>query len=234
MPTINASKYGFMSNSAQGSGAFSTARNASTASGTAFNQPTGDQVTTSYSIGFSSKGDTATLKRSWWAFDVSSYASGYTISNLNLKFDPTTSTSTNFPIAVIKSTAQGNANTNLAQSDWDSLDFNTLYSTNSSTNYWPDTNSVSTIDLNSTAIAAFSTSYLKICIVWWFDYTGVGSLVTANGLAYQNYNYTPRITFSAAASGWSGGTVNTVSANTDNSINTIGYSNIEAVNTVSS
>jgi hypothetical protein len=74
-------------------------------------------------IGFSSKGDSATLKRSWWAFNVSSYASGYTISNLNLKFDPTTNTSTNFPIAVIKSTAQGNADTNLSQSDWDSLDF---------------------------------------------------------------------------------------------------------------
>jgi hypothetical protein len=58
---------------------------------------------------------------------------------------------------------------------------NTLYSDNSSTNYWPDSNSVSTIGLNSTAISAFSTSYLKVCIVWWYDYTGTGSLVTANG-----------------------------------------------------
>ena len=220
MPTINASKYGFMSNSAQGSGAFSTARNASTASGTAFNQPTGTQTTTSYNIGFSSKGDTATLKRSWWAFNVSSYASGYTISNLNLKFDPTTNTSTNFPIAVIKSTAQGNANTNLSQSDWDSLDFNTLYSTNSSGNYWPDSNSVSTISLNSTAISAFSTSYLKVCIVWWYDYTGIGSLVTANGVAYQNYNYTPRIEFTAVASGYPNTVINVADHSKINNIST--------------
>ena len=234
MPTINASKYGFMSNSAQGSGAFTTARNASSASGTAFNQPTGDQITTSFNIGFSSKGDTATLKRSWWAFDVSTYASGYTITDLQIQFDPTTNTSTNFPIAIVKSTAQGNADTNLTQADWNNLDFNTLYSANSSTNYWPDTNSVSTIDLNSTAIAAFSTSYLKICILWYFDYSGIGSLVTANGQAYQSYNYVPRITFSAAASGWSGGDINTVAVNADNKVNGVGYANIEEVNTVSS
>ena len=234
MPTINASKYGFMSNSAQGSGAFTTARNASSASGTAFNQPTGDQITTSFNIGFSSKGDTATLKRSWWAFDVSTYASGYTITDLQIQFDPTTNTSTNFPIAIVKSTAQGNADTNLTQADWNNLDFNTLYSANSSTNYWPDSSSVSTIDLNSTAIAAFSTSYLKICILWYFDYSGIGSLVTANGQAYQSYNYVPRITFSAAASGWSGGDINTVAVNADNKVNGVGYANIEEVNTVSS
>ncbi len=234
MPTINASKYGFMTNSATGTGAFATARGASTASGTAFNQPTGTQTTTSYNIGFSSKGDSATLKRSWWAFDVTTYQSGYTITDLQLQFDPTTNTSTNFPIIVVASTAQGNANSNLTQSDWDAFDSGTTYTTTATTNYWPDTNNVSTLDLNSTAISAFSTGYLKICIMWVFDYNGIGSLVTANGTAYQNYNYTPRITFSAAASGWSGGDINTVTNNIDNKVNTIGFSNIEAVNTVSS
>ena len=233
MPTINASKYGFMSNSGTGTGAFTNVRNASSATGAAFNQPTSTQTTTSFNLGFSSKGDSCTLKRSWWAFDVSTYASGYTITDLQIQFDPTTNTSTNYPIAIVKSTAQGNADTNLTQADWNNLDFNTLYSANSSGVYWPDTNSVSTIDLNSTAIAAFSTSYLKICILWYFDYSGLGSLVTANGQAYQNYNYVPRITFSAAASGWTGGDINTVTNNIDNKVNTTEFSDIEAVNTVS-
>ncbi len=203
MPTINASKYGYMINSADGSGAFATVRNGTSANGSVVNQSTTtSHFTTAANLGFSSKGDSATLRRTWWAFNVSSYASGYTITDLQLQFDPTTLTSTNFPIAVIKSTAQGNANANLTAADWDELDFNTLYSDNSSTNYWPDSNSVSTIDLNSTAISAFSTSYLKVCIVWWFDYTGVGALTNFNGQAGINYSYTPRITFSAAASGF--------------------------------
>ena len=227
MPTINASKYGYMISSASGTGAFATVRGASTATGTVINQSTSNnQYTVGANVAFSSKGDTATLRRTWWAFNVSSYASGYTISNLNLKFDPTTNTSTNFPIAVIKSTAQGNANTNLSQSDWDSLDFNTLYSDNSSTNYWPDSNSVSTIGLNSTAISAFSTGYLKVCIVWWFDYTGVGSLVTFNGQAVINYGYTPRIEFTAVASGYA----NTVINVADHSgINNVSTTDISAV-----
>ena len=233
MPTINASKYGFMSNSDTGTGAFNSVRNASSATGAAFNQPTSTQTTTSFNLGFSSKGDSCTLKRSWWAFDVSTYASGYTITDLQIQFDPTTNTSTNYPVAIVKSTAQGNADTNLTQADWNNLDFSTLYG-GSATTYWPDTNNVSTIDLNSTAIAAFSTSYLKICILWFYDYNGFGALTTTNGQAYQNYNYVPRITFSAVASGWSGGDINTVAVNVDNEINTIGYSNIEAVNTVSS
>ena len=232
MPTINASKYGYMINSADGSGAFSTVRNGTSANGSVVNQSTTtSHFTTAANLGFSSKGDSATLRRTWWAFNVSSYASGYTITDLQLQFDPTTNTSTNFPIAVIKSTAQGNADTNLSDTSWNDLDFNTLYSENSSTNYWPDTNSVSTIDLNSTAISAFSTGYLKVCIVWWFDYTGVGSLVTTNGNAYQNFSYTPRITFSAAASGYPN-KVNSIVAASGNKINSIIYTDVNKVNSV--
>ena len=227
MPTINASKYGYMISSAAGSGAFGTLRNGTSATGTVINQSTSNnQYTVGANQSFGSKGDSATLRRTWWAFNVSSYASGYTISNLNLKFDPTTSTSTNFPIAVIKSTAQGNVDTNLSQSDWDSLDFETLYSDNSSTNYWPDSNSVSTIGLNSTAISAFSTSYLKVCIVWWYDYTGTGVLTNFNGQGVINYGYTPRIEFTAVASGYA----NTVINVADHSgINNVGTTDISAV-----
>ena len=227
MPTINASKYGYMVSSASGTGAFSTVRNATSATGTVVNQPTStSQIPVQFNQGFSSKGDSATLRRQWWAFDVDTYSSGYTITDLQIQFDPTTNTSTNFPIAVIKSTAQGNADTNLSDTSWNDLDFNTLYSENSSTNYWPDTNSVSTIDLNSTAISAFSTGYLKVCIVWWYDYTGVGSLVTFNGQAVINYGYTPRIEFTAVASGYA----NTVINVADHSgINNVSTTDISAV-----
>ena len=235
MPTINASKYGYMISSASGTGAFATVRGASSATGTVINQSSSNnQFTVGANLGFSSKGDSATLRRTWWAFDVTSYQSGFTITDLQLQFDPTTNTSTNFPIIVIKSTAQGNADTNLTAADWNNFDTGTTYTTTSTNNYWPDTNSVSTLDLNSTAIAAFSTGYLKVCIQWVFDYNGIGSLTNFNGQAVVNYGYTPRIVFTAVASGWSGGDINTVAANTDNKINTIGFSNIEAVNTVSS
>ena len=232
MPTINASKYGYMVSSASGTGAFSTVRNATSATGTVVNQPTStSQIPVQFNQGFSSKGDSATLRRQWWAFDVDTYSSGYTITDLQIQFDPTTNTSTNFPIAVIKSTAQGNADTNLSDTSWNDLDFNTLYSENSSTNYWPDTNSVSTIDLNSTAISAFSTGYLKICIVWWLDYTGTGVLSTGNGNVYQNFSYTPRITFSAAASGFTK-KVNGITASTGQDLNGVNYSDISKVNGV--
>ena len=233
MPTINASKYGYMVNSASGTGAFSECRNATSATGTVVNQPTtNNQIPVQFSLGFSSKGDSATLRRQWWAFDVSSYASGFTISDLQINFDPTTNTSTNFPIIVLASTAQGNANSNLTAADWNNFDSGTTYTTTSTNNYWPDTNSVSTIDLNATAVSAFSTGYLKVCIQWVFDYNGIGSLVTANAQAYQNYNYVPRITFSAVASGY-GKTINAVSAEPSFKLNNVGYANIDKVNDVS-
>jgi len=232
MPTINAGKYGYMISSASGTGAFSTVRNATSATGTVVNQPTSNnQIPVQFSLAFGSKGDSATLRRSWLAFDVSSYASGFTISDLQLQFDPTNLTGTNFPIAIVASTAQGNANTNLSQNDWNNLDFGTLYGGSSST-YWPDTNNVSTIDLNSTAIAAFSTSYLKICILWYYDYTGTGSLVTTSSSAYQNFGYTPRITFSAVATGY-GNTINGVTAESGNKINAVSYTDLDKVNNAS-
>ena len=228
MPTINASKHGYMVNAADGSGAFTTARNASSANGSVFNQPSsGNANIVAANLGFSSKGDSAILRRAWWAFDVSSYASGFTITDLQIQFDPSTITSTNFPVQIVKSTAQGNADENLSQADWDAFDRTTLYG-GGSTTYWPDSNSVSTIDLNSTAIAAFSTSYLKLCIQWYFDYTGTGSLVNFNGQASINTSYTPRITFSAAASGY-GNAVNNVPAESLSKVNNVATADIDKV-----
>ena len=220
MPTINAGKYGYLVQSSTVS--FTALRNGTTA------LQVNNQPSSSNAIGVrfryvsGGKGSEWQLHRSYWAFDTSSYSSGYTITDLEIKFDPTTSTTTNFPVAVIKSTAQGNADSNLVSGDWDSLDFNTLYSANSSTNYWPDTNSVSTIALNSTAITDFSSGYLKVAIVWGFDYTNGGGLATPQTInAYQNFGYVPRLQFTATALGY-GNIVNGVES--ENIGNVIGVS----------
>jgi len=212
MPTINASKYGYLVQSSTVS--FNTLRNGTTA------LQVNNQPSSSNAIGVrfryvsGSKGSEWQLHRSYWAFDTSSYSSGYTITDLQVKFDPTTSTTSNFPIAIIQSTAQGNADTNLVSGDWDSLDFGTLYSANSSTNYWPDTNSVSTIDLNSTAVTDFSSGYLKVAIVWWHDYNNTGSLAATGTLnAYQNFGYVPRLQFTATATGYGNSVIGVASEN---------------------
>ena len=193
MPTITAGKFGNLFKSDTSS--WSNVRNGTTAD-QVNNQPTSTSAFAAR-VNFVSggKGSEWSLYRSYWAFNVTAYTSA-TISNLEVEFDPSNLSSTNFPIAIIKSTAQGNANTNLVAGDWDSLDFGTLYA-GSSTTYWPDTNSISTISLNSTAISAFTTGYLKLAVVWFFDYNNTEPLTTGNSGARQNMSYTPRINFDA-------------------------------------
>ena len=226
MPTINASKYGYLVQSSTTS--FLALRNGTTALQTN-NQPTSTKISVRFRYVAGGKGSEWQLHRAYWAFDTSTYSSGYTITDLQVKFDPTTSTSTNFPVAIIKSTAQGDADTNLVSGDWDSLDFNTLYSANSSTNYWPDTNSISTIALNSTAITDFSSGYLKIAIVWFFDYNNGGGLATPQTInAYQNFSYVPRLEFTATATGY-GNIVNGVEAENIGSVIGVSSANISKV-----
>lgn len=215
MPTINAGKYGILGNSSVNS--FSQVRNSSSANVITSNQPTSTSVLATrmrYVTG--SKGSEWILYRAFFAFDVTSYQSGYTISNVELEIDPTASSSSNMPIAIIKSTAQGNADTNLSSSDFGDVDFSTLYGGSTST-YWPDTNNVSQISLNSTAASAFSTGYLKFAVVWYYDYSNQAPLPsTVNG--YYNGSYTPRINFTAVAQGYANNVIGVDGANIDNII----------------
>jgi len=207
MPTINAGKYGILGASSTNS--FSQVRNATSANLITSNQPTSTNtiaVRMRYVTG--GKGSEWILYRAFYAFDVTSYQTGYTISNVELEIDPTASSTSNFPIAVIKSTAQGDADTNLSSSDFDNVDFSTLYG-GSSTTYWPDTNSVSQISLNSTAASDFSTGYLKLAVVWFYDYNNTQPFLAQTLNGYQNFSYVPRINFTAVASGY-GNTVNSV------------------------
>ena len=83
MPTINASKYGILGNSSVNS--FSQCRNSSNANDFTSNQPTSSNaisVRMRYVSG--GKGSEWQLYRAFFAFDVTSYQTGYTISNLRL------------------------------------------------------------------------------------------------------------------------------------------------------
>tara|TARA_R100001510_G_scaffold16175_1_gene13618 strand:- start:736 stop:1425 length:690 start_codon:yes stop_codon:yes gene_type:complete len=201
MPTINAGKYGILS--AASTSSWSAVRDGTTANTGTSNQPTSSNgVTAKLTFLTGGKGSEWSLTRSYFAFDVTAYQTGFNITNLELEIDPTVSTSTNFAFAIVKSTAQGNANSNLTSGDWDSLDFNTKFA-GSSTTYWPDTNSVSQISLNSSAVAQFSTGYLKICILSFSDYNDDEPFITGTSSARQNFSYVPRINFTATAAGYS-------------------------------
>ena len=216
MPTINASKYGILGNSSINS--FSQCRNSSNANDFTSNQPTSSNaisVRMRYVSG--GKGSEWQLYRAFFAFDVTSYQTGYTISNLRLRLDPTATSSSNFPIAIVKSTAQGNADTNLSSSDFGDVDFSTLYG-GSSTTYWPDTNNISDITLNSTAISAFSTGYLKLAVMWYDDYNNQQPLLVQTMNGYQNFSYVPRLEFTATATGYSNDVIGVDGGDIDNII----------------
>ena len=216
MPTINAGKYGVLSRASTSS--YSDVRNGTTANAGISNQPTSTN-TTAVRVKFLSggKGNEWVLTRSFHAFNVTSYQSGFNITNLRLRIDPTATSTSNWPIAIVKSTAQGNANANLSSSDFGDVDFNTLYA-GSSTTYWPDTNSISDIALNSNAVSAFSTGYLKICIMWYQDYTNVAPFLTGTQSGFQNFSYVPRLEFTATAQGYGNNVIGVDGGDIDNII----------------
>ncbi len=112
---------------------------------------------------------------------------------------------------------QGNADTNLSSSDFGDVDFSTLYG-GSSTTYWPDTNSISDITLNSTAISAFSTGYLKLAVMWYDDYNNQAPLLVQTLNGYQNFSYVPRLEFTATATGYSNNVIGVDGDDIDNII----------------
>ena len=203
MPNINASKYGIATGTI--SQTFSTAR---TTSSSYSNQPS---TSNSLAVEFfrdSGKGGTNyRFRRFFLAFDVSAYASGYTISNLQLNWRSTTSTQniTNGAI-VVKSTAQGNADTNLSGSDfYNAVDYSTAYS---SAFTWADANADTSISLNSNAISQFSNSYLKLVMISkTYDYDNFSGLSDVIVRGYANISgtggFVPYISFDAVASGYS-------------------------------
>lgn len=218
MPNINASKYGIATGTI--SQTFSTAR---TTSNSYSNQPS---TSNSLAVEFfrdSGKGGTNyRFRRFFLAFDVSAYASGYTISNLQLNWRSTTSTQniTNGAI-VVKSTAQGNADTNLSGNDfYNAVDYSTAYS---SAFTWADANADTSVSLNSNAISQFSNSYLKLVMiskVYDYDNSSGVSDITVKGQVNISGTggFVPYISFNAVASGYSNNVIGVDSSDIDNII----------------
>ena len=234
MATITAGKYGYVVNSSETS--WMIARDSSTGS-SVFNQSTStdsEQCAVTYSSG--SKGSNWLVKRLFLAFNATAYQTGYTITNLKLYYLPTTSTtgssSTGMKMALVQSTAQGNADTNLTVDDFNNFNDGTDYAANngSTDNTWRDLNTLSSVDLNATAISAItSTGYLKICIMeYLYDYpdTTPGSALSL--AAYANYNTVPYLSFTATALGY-GNDVIGVSSSNIASVNAVATADISEI-----
>ena len=215
MPSINASKYGIATGDMSTN--FSTAR--TTASSYA-NQPiTSNSLATEF-FRDSGKGFTNyRFRRFFLAFDVSAYASGYTIGDLKLNWRSTTSTQniTNGAI-VVKSTAQGDADTNLSGTDfYNAVDYSTAYS---SAFTWTDANSDAFVELNSNAISQFSNNYLKLVMISKiYDYdnsSGVSDIVVKGQVNITGTGgFVPFISFDATPTGYGNDVIGVSSSNID-------------------
>ena len=235
MATITAGKYGNIYASSTDSWIF--ARGAATGAAVQ-NQSTStntEQMRVYYVSG--GKGSEWLIRRMFLAFDATAYQTGYTITNLKLYYLPTTSTAgssgAGAKMALVKSTAQGNADTNLTTSDINNFDDTVDYAANDGSldNTWRDLSTLSSVDLNSTAISAItSTGYLKICIMeYLYDYPDTAPTVSGTNMrAFANFSTVPYLSFTATPTGWSHGDINGTTSPEDK-LNAIGYADISTV-----
>ena len=219
MATVTASKWG--TTGYNGDTSFANTRSQATGNYSLVNNDTSsDKVMTSFFHSAGSKGSTWDLRRTFYAFNVSAYAS-HTITNLKVYYVPTATGSGTCKVALVKSTAQGNADTNLANADYDSYDQTVDYAANDGTDIWADSASLSYFDLNATAVSAFTSSYLKICILeYTHDYNNLAPLSNTNISGYLNASSTvPYLSFTAVASGYDNDIIGVSSTNIGSVIN---------------
>jgi hypothetical protein len=234
MATITAGKYGWVS--ASSDLGWMTARNATTGNNTQ-NQSTStntESVMVNYVSG--GKGSQWDVKRQFLAFDTTVYQTGYTISNLKLYYLPTTSTAgsggAGLKVALVKSTAQGNANANLTTSDINNFDDTVDYADNDGTQVWRDLSTLQYWDLNSTAISAiYNTGYLKICVMQYLnDYPDTAPTVSGTNLkGFSNYSTVPYLSFTATLTGYSAGNINSITSPQEK-LNSVAYTSFVGVN----
>jgi len=218
MATITAGKYGWVSASSELG--WMTARNATTGNNIQ-NQSTSTN-TESCAVSYVSggKGSDWSLKRQFLAFNATAYQTGYTITNLKLYYLPTTTTAgssgAGLKVALVKSTAQGNANADLTTSDINNFDDTVDYADNDGTVVWRDLSTLEYWDLNSTAISAItSTGYLKICVMQYLnDYLDSAPTTNPTNLkAFSNYSTVPYLSFTATPMGYGNDVIGVSSSN---------------------
>ena len=221
MATVNAGKYGIVTGTTNAN--FNAARQGTAASVT-------NQSTSSNTIGaraYRSTGRGGTnyrFYRFFCAFDVSAYASGYTISSLTLNFRATSNGGCTPAICsptfiTLESPAQGNADTDLVVGDfYSSVDYSSTYSSSFA---WTDGNIDISVSLNSDAIAAFSSSYVKLVVVeTTHDYGDSAGSADWSNAGYNNFasgssGFVPYLSFTATPTGYGNDVIGVSSANID-------------------
>lgn len=235
MATVNAGKYGIGLGGA--SGTFTTARTSNAQS--VNNQSTSANVSSLRASRASGRsGSIYTMYRFFCAFDVSAYASGYTITSLSLKFRTETVLPTiGFNGIVLESSAQGNADTDLVVGDfYSSVDYTTAYSSSSAINTLAG-NKDQSWTLNSTAIAAFSSSYVKLVIVQNAnDYSNTAGTSDYTDSATFNFSagssgYVPYLEFTATPTGWIDGDINGTTS-PEEKLNGLAYTDIAFIDLI--
>ena len=221
MPKIDAGKYGY-ANSGNVTSSFTNARETGQS---ATNQPTGSDVKVAEFHTNAGKGARSwRMFRFFCAFDTSSYSSGYTISNLTFNYRNTSSTGCTPAICspafiIVKSTAQGSADTDLSASDYFSdVVYSTAYSSSTAISLSAGDTSIS---LNATAITDFGTGLLKVVMVQTLnDYNDTTSTSNMQQEAYANFDagssgYIPFIEFDAVQTGYGNDVLGVSSGNID-------------------
>ena len=224
MATLNATKWGYMRSIA--STTFSTVRSSN--GFTVANNPTTAVNSVEY-IASSGRGSlTHTLRRSYFTFDVSSITG--TVSSLSLNFRTGTTAGVGF--RVVKSTAFGGSNSNLATSEFANIDTSIPYSnsiTGASANPFSMT-------LNSDAESDVQSNSYFICAVIQNDndYTATAASSAYNKAMNINWALTPYLEYNeAAASGPANLTsLNGIAKASITNVNTITVANITSINTI--
>ena len=225
MATLNATKWGYMRSISSAN--FATVRSSN--GFTVANSPTNIVSSVEY-VASSGRGSlTHSLRRAYFTFDVSSITG--TVSSLSLNFR--TSTTAGVGFRVVKSTAFGGSNSNLATSEFASIDTSTPYS-DSITGAAAVPFSMT---LNSDAESDVQNNSYFICAVIENDHDFTATAATsAYDKAMQiNWALTPYLEYNeAAASGPANLTsLNGIAKASITSFNTTTIANISSINGVS-
>ena len=200
MPTVNVNPFNSGTNYALGSCtvsgggvnstiAFNNARGASsgTVNQTSTQTPTSVQV----SMAIGGRGTTITISRSFAWFDLSAYASSTsvnTITALTLKTlsGGSSGVATDFVVAKSVNAFSSATTTTLASGDYNSVFFNTLYS--SANLSWATAGSSINSTLNSSAINDANTNG-KLNIVWLNDTYDQNNSAPSSGFSFTGINH---------------------------------------------
>ena len=220
MATLNATKWGYIRSIASAN--FATVRSSN--GFTVANSPTNTASSVEY-IASSGRGSlTHTLRRSYFTFDVSSITG--TVSSLSLNFRTGTTAGVGF--RVVKSSAFGGSNSNLATSQFTNIDTSTPYSdsiTGASSNPFSMT-------LNSDAESDVQSNSYFICAVIQNDndYTATAATSAYNKTMNINWALTPYLEYIESAATSDITSLNGITRASITSFNTIALASIDSIN----